>query len=349
MLVLSRKVEEQIRIGSSVVVTVLAARNRTVKIGIKAPPGVALFREELVGQHGTALEVEGDPPRRLPTPIQGPNPGLEIMHMCESQCHASSPNGEIAVVIPALNEEQSIPLVLGALPSAWVDAVLVVDNGSSDRTAQVARANGATVVSEPRRGYGSACLRGLAELAGRPGGPPDVVVFLDADYSDHPGELPLLVLPILDGDFDLVLGSRLSGCRDPGAMPPQSVWGNRLACYLMRRLLGAHYTDLGPFRAIRWEALERLGMADRDFGWTIEMQIKAARQGLRVREVPVSYRRRVGTSKISGTVRGTILAGSKILLTIARYGWPPESPRSGTALGDGRDHNHAKAGETDPP
>ncbi len=132
-------------------------------------------------------------------------------------------------------------------------------------------------------------------------------------------------------------------------MPPQSVWGNRLACYLMRRLLGAHYTDLGPFRATRWEALERLGMADRDFGWTIEMQIKAARQALRVREVPVSYRRRVGTSKISGTVRGTILAGSKILLTIARYGWPANSPRLETALGDGRDHHHAKAGETDPP
>ena len=243
------------------------------------------------------------------------------MHMYEKRSRSSSPKGAIAVVIPALNEELSIPLVLGDLPSAWVDAVLVVDNGSSDRTAAVARASGAEVVFETRRGYGSACLRGLAELAGRPGGPPNVVAFLDADYSDHPEDLPTLVQPILDGDFDFVLGSRLAGCREPGAMPPQSVWGNRLACFLMRRLLGAHYTDLGPFRAIRWEALERLGMRDRDFGWTIEMQIKAARHGLRIREIPVSYRRRVGKSKISGTVRGTILAGTKILLTIARYGW----------------------------
>lgn len=251
--------------------------------------------------------------------------------------------GGIAVVIPALNEEQSIPLVLGDLSSAWVDGVLVVDNGSSDRTAEVARAHGAEVVVEPRRGYGSACLRGLAELAGRPGGPPEVVVFLDADYSDHPESLPLLVRPILDGDFDFVLGSRLAGCREPGAMPPQSVWGNRLACFLMRRLLGAHYTDLGPFRAIRWEALERLGMRDRDFGWTIEMQIKAARHGLRIREIPVSYRRRVGKSKISGTVRGTILAGSKILLTIARYGWPTDAPKSRMARDEGSDRGHAPA------
>jgi glycosyltransferase involved in cell wall biosynthesis len=258
---------------------------------------------------------------------------------------SSSRKGEIAVVIPALNEEQSILLVLGSLPSAWVNEVLVVDNGSSDRTADVARAHGAEVVVEPRRGYGSACLRGLAELAGHPDGPPEVVVFLDADYSDHPEELPLLVRPILDGDFDFVLGSRLAGCREPGAMPPQSVWGNRLACFLMRRLFGASYTDLGPFRAIRWAALERLGMRDRDFGWTIEMQIKAARQGLRIREIPVSYRRRVGKSKISGTARGTILAGSKILLTLARYGWPLGTPKSRMAHPVGRDRPQAPSKE----
>ncbi|MHB1561978.1 MAG: glycosyltransferase family 2 protein [Isosphaeraceae bacterium] len=240
---------------------------------------------------------------------------------------SSSRAGEIAVVIPALNEEKSIALVLGDLPVGWVDRVVVVDNGSSDRTAEIARAHGAEVVAEPRRGYGSACLRGLAHLADRSGGPPAVVVFLDADHSDHPEELPSLIQPILEGRFDLVLGSRLAGRRERGAMPPQSVWGNRLACFLMRRLFGANYTDLGPFRAIRWEALERIGMRDRDYGWTIEMQIKAARHGLRILEVPVSYRRRIGISKISGTVRGTILAGSKILLTIARYGWRSTTDR----------------------
>ncbi len=238
--------------------------------------------------------------------------------------HRGGPNtearGRVAVLIPALDEERSIPLVLAGLPPEWVGEVLVVDNGSTDRTAEVARSLGATVLTEPRRGYGSACLRGLAELAGRPEGPPEVVVFLDADYSDHPEELPELVRPILEGRHDFVLGSRLAGRRARGAMPPQSVWGNRLACFLMRHHFGAHYTDLGPFRAIRWDALERIGMTDRDYGWTIEMQIKAARLGLRTLEVPVSYRARIGRSKISGTVRGTILAGSKILLTIARHG-----------------------------
>ena len=234
----------------------------------------------------------------------------------------------IAVVIPALNEEASLPLVLRDIPRALVGDVVVVDNGSADRTAEVARAGGARVVAEPERGYGSACLRGLAELARRPGGPPEIVVFLDADYSDHPDELPALVGPIIDGDCDLVLGSRLAGRREAGAMPPQSVWGNRLACGLMRLFFGARWTDLGPFRAIRWDALERLGMVDRNFGWTVEMQIKAARAELRAREVPVSYRKRIGASKISGTVRGTILAGSKILYLIFKYGLLSRSPRS---------------------
>lgn len=226
----------------------------------------------------------------------------------------------LAVVIPALNEEASLPLVLGDIPRSLVQDVVVVDNGCTDRSAEVARANGARVVVEPQRGYGAACLRGLAELAQRPEGPPEIVIFLDADYSDHPDELPGLVQPILEGRYDFVLGSRLDGHRERGAMPPQSVWGNRLACFLMRLFFGAHYTDLGPFRAIRWDCLERLGMCDRNFGWTVEMQIKAARQQLRYLEVPVSYRRRVGASKISGTVRGTILAGSKILYLIAKYG-----------------------------
>jgi glycosyltransferase involved in cell wall biosynthesis len=226
----------------------------------------------------------------------------------------------IAVVIPALNEERSLPCVLADLPREWVDEVLVVDNGSTDRTAEVAERAGARVVVEPRRGYGSACLRGLAELARSRQDPPDIVVFLDADYSDHADELPLLLRPIMDEGFDFVVGSRLMGRRERGAMPPQSVWGNRLACALIRLRFGIRYTDLGPFRAIRWSALERLGMTDPDYGWTVEMQIKAAQAGLCVRETPVSYRRRIGVSKISGTIRGTILAGSKSLGLIGRYG-----------------------------
>jgi len=245
----------------------------------------------------------------------------------------TSRTDRVAIVIPALDEEASIGQVLADLPRDWFDEVIVVDNGSRDRTAERARNAGARVVVEPRRGYGSACLRGLAELRDRPKGPPDIVVFLDADHSDHPEELPELLRPILDGSEDFVLGSRLAGQREAGSMTPQSVWGNRLACFLMKRLFGASYTDLGPFRAIRWEALEQIGMVDTNYGWTIEMQIKAARLGLRTLEVPVSYRARIGRSKISGTVKGTILAGSKILGTIARYGFLQRGPAKRTYRG----------------
>jgi glycosyltransferase involved in cell wall biosynthesis len=221
----------------------------------------------------------------------------------------------VKVVIPALNEEKSLPLVLAEIPRAWVDEVIVVDNGSEDRTAAVAERLGATVVREPRRGYGSACLAGLRYLEASPA---ELVVFLDADYSDSPGELPSLVQPILDGAADFVLGSRTLGLAEKGAVAPQARWGNALATTLMRWLYGHRYTDMGPFRAIRADRLAQLEMRDRNYGWNMEMQVKAIEHGLRILEVPVRYKRRIGVSKISGTVRGTLAAGYKILYTLFR-------------------------------
>lgn len=223
----------------------------------------------------------------------------------------------VAVVIPVFNEQASLPLVVGALPRGLVWRTVVVDNGSTDGTERVARDLPVELVREPRRGYGSACLAGVAALAPDP---PDVLVFLDGDFSDHPEELPLLLAEVARG-ADLVIGSRRLGKAEPGAMLPQARFGNALACFLMKVLYRHRYTDLGPFRAIRWHAYGRLGMRDRDFGWTAEMQVKALRAGLAVAEVPVSYRRRVGVSKITGTVLGTIRAGWKILWTIGRYGF----------------------------
>lgn len=232
-----------------------------------------------------------------------------------------NPSAAIDVVIPALNEEASLPLVLADLPRPPVRRVVVADNGSTDATAKVAAEGGATVVPAARRGYGSACLAGLAYL--RENDPPDVVVFLDADYSDHPEELPEVVAPILAGSADVVIGSRVLGRRERGALLPQARAGNLVACLLIRLLYGHRYTDLGPFRAARWDALERVGMSDPNFGWTAELQVKALRAGLRVVEVPVSYRKRVGVSKITGTIRGTIAAGYKILWTVLRYSRGP--------------------------
>lgn len=227
----------------------------------------------------------------------------------------SSPT--VDVVIPALNEEASLPLVLAELPHPPIRRVVVADNGSRDGTARVAREGGALVVPAARRGYGSACLAALDYL--RRNDPPDLVVFIDADYSDHPDELPCLVAPLLAGEADLVIGSRGLGTRERGALLPQARAGNLVACALIRLLYGHRYTDLGPFRAARWDALERLAMGDPDFGWTAEMQVKALRRGLRVAEVPVSYRKRVGVSKITGTVAGTVRAGYKILWTVLRH------------------------------
>ena len=249
--------------------------------------------------------------------------GAEQTRPAQSSLKPSPDLSNVAVIIPALNEEASLPLVLRDLPK--VGRVLVVDNGSTDATARVAVEGGAIVVSEPQRGYGSACLRGLAALAEPNTMVPRVVVFVDGDYSDHPNRLPELVAPILEGAADFVLGSRLLGEREPGAMPPQSLFGNRLACFLMRHLFGGRYTDLGPFRAIDYQALLRLQMIDRDFGWTVEMQIKALRAGLRILEIPAPYRRRIGRSKISGTLTGTLKAGYKILYVIGKYGWRTRS------------------------
>ena len=220
----------------------------------------------------------------------------------------------VTLIIPALNEEPALGRVLDALPRELFARVIVADNGSTDRTAAIAREHGAEVVSEPRRGYGRACLAGLAALEETA----EIVAFMDADGSDVPEEARHLVEPIAAGEADLVIGSRALGEAEPGSLRLAQRWGNRLAVALIAVLYGHRYTDLGPFRAIRRASLEKLAMRDTDFGWTVEMQVKALRHGLRVREIPVSYRRRSGRSKISGTIPGTLRAGTKILWTLFR-------------------------------
>jgi glycosyltransferase involved in cell wall biosynthesis len=226
-------------------------------------------------------------------------------------------NSIVDVVIPAYNEEESIPKVIADIPS-MVREVVVVNNNSTDNTVEAAKRAGATVLSETRQGYGSACLKGISHVRAKDV-QPDILVFLDADYSDHPEELMQLIQPIIDGQADMVIGSRATGQREKGSMMPQQLFGNWLATRLMALFHGVKYTDLGPFRAIRFEALESLGMEDKDYGWTIEMQIKAAKKKLTFAEVPVSYRKRIGVSKVSGTIKGTLMAGYKIITTIFKY------------------------------
>jgi glycosyltransferase involved in cell wall biosynthesis len=228
-----------------------------------------------------------------------------------------APLDHVVVVIPALNEELALPRVLGSLPK--VREVLVIDNGSTDRTAELAQRAGATVLWEPVRGYGKACLAALAHLENHPNRNQLLVAFLDADFADDPAFLPTLVQKLESENADLTIGSRLLGPRETGALPWHAQLGNRLACWLMKALLGIQASDLGPYRVARLGKLLALGMKDERYGWTIEMQIKAARAGWKIVEIPVPYRRRIGHSKISGTISGSIRAGWTILSTIFRY------------------------------
>lgn len=221
---------------------------------------------------------------------------------------------KVTVIIPALDEESSLPRVIRDIPQDVIDDVIVVDNGSRDGTAEAARESGARVVIEDERGYGAACLRGLSEIEET-----DIVVILDADYSDYPEQVTRLLIPIADGAADFVIGSRVLGEREAGALAPQAFWGNKLTTFLIWLLCGHSFTDMGPFRAMRFEPLKKLNMRDKDYGWNVEMQVKALRAGLRIREVPVDYRRRVGKSKISGTLGGTVRAGVKIIYSVFKY------------------------------
>lgn len=224
----------------------------------------------------------------------------------------------IYVIIPAFNEEKSIGKVIQEIPRALVTETIVVNNGSTDETRETASKAGATVLDQPRPGYGHACLKGI-EYCARQTPPPDVIVFLDGDYSDYPEEMIDLVKPVLDNTADLVIGSRSLGKRERGSLTVQQIFGNWLATKLLLLFFKVRFTDLGPFRAIRFSSLAALNMQDTNYGWTVEMQVKAAKQKLRCLEIPVRYRRRIGVSKVSGTVKGTVMAGYKILYTLFKY------------------------------
>jgi len=229
-----------------------------------------------------------------------------------------TPNSKIYVIIPAFNEENGVGQVLSEIPNELVTEVVVVNNASTDDTERIAKEGGATVLREPISGYGRACLKGIDYLKNISMSP-DVVVFLDADHSDYPEEMKKLVAPILQNEADLVIGSRALGQKEAGAMTPQQIFGNWLATRLLKLFYGVKFTDLGPFRAVRFSSLLKMDMQDKTYGWTVEMQLKAAKMKMRCLEVPVRYRKRIGFSKISGTLKGTVLAGYKILHTIFKY------------------------------
>lgn len=222
----------------------------------------------------------------------------------------------ITVIIPALDEEQAIGTVVNEVPRDLVNEIIVVDNGSIDRTAEVAEAAGARVIREPMRGYGAACLAGAMAASHA-----DVFVFLDGDRSDDPREMPVVLAPLLDGRADLVIGSRTAGFTEKGALTSQQRLGNRLVTWIVRLLYGVTLTDIGPFRAIRASVLRDLGMEHKTYGWPVEMVVKAAKKGYRVMNVPVSCRKRIGVSKVAGTMKGSILAGYHLLSTTVRYAW----------------------------
>ncbi|NUJ81350.1 glycosyltransferase [Methylocystis sp. FS] len=221
-------------------------------------------------------------------------------------------NLSVGVIIPVKNEAAALPTVLTAIP-AWATIIVIADANSSDGSREIAAKHGAVVVREPRPGYGRACLTALAATP-----PVDVIVFLDGDASDDPTEMAALVAPIANGSADFVVGSRTLGECEAGALTPQQLFGNWLACLLMRSIWGARFTDLGPFRAVRRVTLEQLALTDENYGWTVEMQVRAVKHGVRTIEIPVRYRRRIGMSKVSGTIKGVIGAGVKILYIIGR-------------------------------
>jgi len=227
-------------------------------------------------------------------------------------------NKKIVVIIPAFNEENSVGKVVTDIPKTIVSDIIVVNNNSNDLTKTNAIAAGAIVVDESLQGYGNACLKGMA-LVSEMKTKPDIIVFIDADYSDYPEEIEKLVKPILEKDFDMVIGSRALGKRERGSMTPQQIFGNWLATSLLKFFYKVSYTDLGPFRAIKYQKLLDLKMIDKTYGWTVEMQLKAAKQKLKITEVPVTYRVRIGHSKVSGTLKGTVMAGYKIITTIFKY------------------------------
>ncbi len=225
---------------------------------------------------------------------------------------------KIAVIIPAFNEENGVGQVIQEIPRNLVFEIIVVNNASTDNTEEIAKQNGATVLREPISGYGRACLKGINYL-NLSENKPDIVVFLDADHSDYPEEISEMIKPILNNGVDLVIGSRALGNKEKGSMTPQQIFGNWLATRLLKIIYNVKFTDLGPFRAIKFTKLIELDMQDKTYGWTVEMQLKAAKMGFSCVEIPVRYRKRIGFSKISGTVKGTIMAGYKILYTIFKY------------------------------